>query len=188
MTSWRHPAHMERRRSTQGERSLLGEIVGSASTKGLVNLSVTLYWAKALRMRSVSSGRLTNSNAAASRPAAVTILSPASSVGSNSDALRMVASAISASRGLLTKNEGPAKHSASATGQTCRPRTSTRAVGTRFLSGYTSKDVSKGRSTLDVPLSTVTHVTCLGTVVLPVCSINDASGFRQYRLPNRLPR
>jgi hypothetical protein len=34
---------------------------------------------------------------------------------------------------------------------------------------------------LDVPLSIVTHVTCLGTVVLPVWSISDASGFKQYR-------
>jgi hypothetical protein len=48
--------------------------------------------------------------------------------------------------------------------------------------------LSKGRSTFDVPLSTVTQVTCLGTVVLPVCSNSDASGFRQYRLPKRLPQ
>ena len=40
----------------------------------------------------------------------------------------------------------------------------------------------------DVPLSTVTQVTCLGAVVLPVCSNSDASGLRQYRLPKRLPR
>ena len=63
-----------------------------------------------------------------------------------------------------------------------------RALGTRFLSGYTSSEVSKGKSTLDVPLSMVTHVTCLGTVVLPVWSNSEASGFKQYRLPKRLPR
>ena len=170
---------MERRRSTYGERSLLGEMVGSASSKGFTDLSVIRALANALRMSSASSGRLTNSKAAASRPAAVTILSPASSVGSSSDALRMVASAISASRGWLMKNDGPARHRASATGQTCRPRTSMRALGTRFLSGYTSSELSKGRSTFDVPLSTVTQVTWLGTVVLPVCSNSDASGFRQ---------
>ena len=61
------------------------------------------------------------------------------------------------------------------------------------LTTFTQRSISfltksRKNSGVDVPLSTVTQVTCLGAVVLPVCSNSDASGLRQYRLPKRLPR